>query len=129
MIKTIVSVVLISILTLNNSNFDIIKNNIVKEGTNKNFEEIIKEEEIVLVEFYATWCKPCNDLAPIIEEIAKEERKTKFVKIDVDNEKELKERYEIFAVPTMVLIKNGKEVDRHVGPLEKQEIKEWIGKK
>ena len=74
-----------------------------------NFEkEVLKSDIPVVVDFYADWCGPCKMLAPVLEDVAKMyERKVKVCKINVDNEMELAEKYEIVAIPTLICFKNG----------------------
>ena len=74
-----------------------------------NFEnEVLKTNIPVIVDFYADWCGPCKMLAPILEDVAKQyEGKVKVGKINVDEEMELAEKYEIVAIPTLICFKNG----------------------
>lgn len=74
-----------------------------------NFEkEVLKSDIPVVVDFYADWCGPCKMLAPVLEDVAKMyEGKVKVCKINVDNEMELAEKYEIVAIPTLICFKNG----------------------
>lgn len=91
--------------------------------TNSNFEnEVLSSEKIVLVDFYADWCGPCKMLSPIIEEIAKENEDIKVVKINVDNEQELAIQYGVMSIPTVVAIKQGEEINRKIGLVDKKEL-------
>lgn len=91
--------------------------------TNSNFEnEVLSSEKIVLVDFYADWCGPCKMLLPIIEEIAKENEDIKVVKINVDNEQELAIQYGVMSIPTVVAIKQGEEINRRIGLVDKKEL-------
>ena len=94
-----------------------------------NFNEIISNNNLVLVDFYAEWCGPCKMLAPIIAEI-KEELKDKVyvIKVNVDQEDELADKFGIYSIPTLVLIKDGKEIDRKTGYNTKQIITDWINR-
>ena len=94
-----------------------------------NFNEIINNNNLVLVDFYADWCGPCKMLAPIIAEI-KEELKDKVyvIKVNVDQEDELANKFGIYSIPTLVLIKDGKEIDRKTGYNTKQIIIDWINR-
>lgn len=92
-----------------------------------NFSEIIKDEKPVLVDFYADWCGPCKTLAPILKD-AKEELgdAVKIVKIDVDKNQELAGKYQVRGVPTLILFKNGSQVWRQSGVLQKTELVQLV---
>lgn len=95
----------------------------VIDVTSNNFEnEVLKSDKVVLIDFYADWCMPCTLLSPRVEEIAQERDDIKIVRVNVDNEQELSNKYEIMSIPTLVLIKEGKEVNRIVGLVDKEEI-------
>lgn len=90
--------------------------------TNKDFENIISNNDITLIDFYADWCGPCKALSPIIDEIAESESHIAVGKVNVEEEKELATKYRVRSIPTMVIFKDGKEVNRLVGFLPKEEI-------
>ena len=90
--------------------------------TNKDFEKIISNNDITLIDFYADWCGPCKALAPIIDDIAKNEAHITVGKVNVEEERDLATKYGVRSIPTMVIFKNGKEVNRLVGFLPKEEI-------
>lgn len=92
------------------------------------FEKEVKNNENVLVDFYATWCPPCKSLSPIVEEIEKENADIKFLKINVDDEQELAIEYGIMSVPTLVFIKNGEPVNKSVGLISKKELQAFLNK-
>ena len=97
------------------------------EVTSRNFEEeVIKSEKPVIIDFYATWCGPCKRLSPIIEEVARENENVKFVKIDIDNIKDITLEYQVKSIPTLLLIQNGEEKDRIVGIVDKNQILDFI---
>lgn len=91
--------------------------------TNENFEtEVLKSEKIVLIDFYADWCGPCKMLSRVVEQFASENENIKVVKINVDDEQDLAINYGVMSIPTLVVIKNGQEVNRSVGLVSKDDI-------
>lgn len=94
------------------------------EFTDANFEqEVIKSEVPVLVDFWAVWCGPCKQIAPLVEELAGElEGKVKIGKLDVDNNQEVSVKYGIRSIPTLLIFKDGKIVDQIVGFAPKAQI-------
>ena len=78
------------------------------------------------MDFYADWCGPCKMLAPIVEEVASEHEDLKVVRINIDNEESIAMDYQIMSIPTLVLIKDGKEVDRVIGYVQKKVIETMI---
>ena len=96
--------------------------------TKDNFvEEVLRSEQPVLVDFWASWCGPCMALAPTIDEIAGEQSSVKVGKVNVDDEPELARQYRIMSIPTLTVFKDGDPVRREVGGKSKQEILEMIG--
>lgn len=89
-------------------------------------DEVMNSDKPVLIDFWATWCGPCRMLAPIIEEIANEHNDIKVGKVNVDEEAELAEKFDIESIPTLVLIKNGKIVSRSLGYRPKSDIEEML---
>ena len=99
------------------------------QGSSSNFDELVlNSEKTVLVDFYGDWCPPCKMLAPIIEKVASENANENlvFVRVNVDDENDLSNKYGIQSIPTLVLIKNGKEVDRSIGYIDKINIENFI---
>ena len=94
------------------------------------FDNIIKSEKPVLIDFFATWCGPCKMLAPVLKEVKDSlgERIT-ILKIDVDKNQELSSKYQVRGVPTMILFQNGKQLWRQSGVLTKEAIIKTIVEK
>lgn len=85
-------------------------------GTLENFDSVINGELPVLVDFWATWCGPCRMVGPFIEELANEyEGKAVFMKVNVDEQPELCERYHVSSIPNLVLFKDGEIVEQSAG--------------
>jgi thioredoxin 1 len=97
--------------------------------TDNNFEETLKKNKLVLVDFWANWCGPCRALAPTIEELAKEYNGKALVgKLDVDENPATAERFQVFSIPTMILFKDGTETERLVGLCPKSRISDTLNK-
>jgi len=91
------------------------------------FDYDVLNKNLVIVDFFARWCGPCKHMAPILEEIAKEGYgEFGVVKIDIDENKYLSERYNIKSIPTLVLFVKGTEVARHIGATSKGFFAEWL---
>lgn len=94
-----------------------------------NFEqEVLKSSEPVLVDFFAEWCGPCKAMAPALDEVAQDMAgKVKIRKIDVDENPEITNKYQIQAMPTLILFKDGEVAARHTGALvQKSKLEAWI---
>jgi len=90
---------------------------------NHNFEnEILKHSGTALVDFYADWCNPCKMISPIVEEIAEERPDVAVGKINVDESGEIAARYGVMSIPTLIIFKDGEEVNRIVGLQPKANI-------
>ena len=89
---------------------------------------VIEASEVVVVDFWATWCGPCKMIAPVIEELANEMENVKFVKVDVDKNPGSAGKYQIQSIPTLLIFKDGKVVDTLVGFRPKAALVEAIKK-
>ena len=99
----------------------------VMHVTKENFEaEVLQSEKPVLVDFWAGWCGPCKMVAPVLEEIASEVADVKITKVNVDEQPELAQKFQVMSIPTMVLIKEGKVVDTTVGAQPKVDLVRFI---
>lgn len=102
----------------------------VLEITDENFEqEVLSEEKLTLVDFWATWCGPCRKLAPVIDEIAAEyDGRVKFVKIKADENLKTSQKYAISGVPTLLIFKGGEPIERIVNMVPKSIITSNLNK-
>ncbi|MBS7635987.1 thioredoxin [Candidatus Bathyarchaeota archaeon] len=97
--------------------------------TDSNFKEIVSKNPLVLVDFFADWCMPCRMMAPVIEELAKKYAgKVLIGKINVDENPATADRFQVFSIPTLVILKAGEEVDRIVGFVPKSEVEARLKK-
>jgi len=89
--------------------------------TQKEFQqEVLDYKGLVLVDFFAPWCGPCKLTSPILDELSEEKKEVKFIKIDVDQNGDLAGQYNVFSIPTFVLVKDGKVVSQFVGAMGKE---------
>jgi thioredoxin 1 len=100
----------------------------IVEFTDSNFEtEVLQSDKPVLVDFWAEWCMPCRMLAPTIDKIAESYAdKVKVGKVDTDSNREVAIKYQISAIPTVILFKNGQVAQKFVGLKQEREFKEAI---
>ena len=99
----------------------------VLEVTGATFEkEVMQSDRPVLADFYANWCGPCKMLRPILEEISEDRQDVKVVSINIDEEDELAEQFDVSAIPCVVLIKDGMEADRSVGLKPREALEELL---
>lgn len=90
-------------------------------------EEVLKSTTKVLVDFNADWCGPCKMLRPVLDEIAESNDNIKIVSVNVDYNEKLSREYNVFSIPCLVLIEDGKEINRSVGMIPKSEVEKLIG--
>lgn len=100
-----------AVLTVNKSNFQ---------------REVLESDRIVLLDFWASWCGPCKSLSPVIDEIAKEHPEIKVCKVNIDEEQELAEQFNIMSIPTLLIVKDSKVVNQSVGLRTKNQILELL---
>ncbi|MFH1750186.1 MAG: thioredoxin [Candidatus Micrarchaeota archaeon] len=94
-----------------------------------NFEkEVTKSDKPVIVDYWASWCGPCKIMGPRFEELSDEMGNVKFAKLSTEEEPELAGSFEVMSIPTLILFKDGKEVDRMIGALPKEYLKDWLQK-
>ena len=92
--------------------------------TSENFEQEVGEARVpVLVDFWASWCGPCKMMGPVVEQIAEDMGDSARVcKINIDEQPELASQYNVMSIPTFILFKDGKEVNRTIGAMPKEEL-------
>ena len=102
---------------------------IVAELNDENFGDFVAKHKVALVNFYANWCGPCQAMKPVIDELAGEMKgKVSFAKANIDQASASASKYGIMSIPTLMIFKNGKMMDRLVGALPKDMIKQRLAK-
>ncbi len=94
----------------------------IKELTTENFKEEVASEQKTLVDFWAPWCGPCKMLSPIVDEIAETATDFKVGKVNVDEQMDIAREFSIAAIPTLLVFRNGKVINKSVGLLTKDEV-------
>ena len=97
-------------------------------GNENEFENLINDD-LVLVDFFATWCGPCRMLSTVLDNVSSSRDNLKIVKMDVDQNMSLAKTYGVMSVPTLVLFKNGKEVAKTTGFMNEEELLSWVNDK
>lgn len=98
----------------------------VTELNSANFEDFIKGNDVVLVDFYADWCGPCMMMGPIVAAFAESHTEVKVGKVNIDDEMELATANKVSSIPTFVLFKNGEFAKRSIGALSKAELEAFV---
>lgn len=97
--------------------------------TAQNFDQtILQSDKPIFVDFWAPWCGPCRMMGPIVEELATETDSVIFAKVNVDEETEVAQRFNILSIPTFMIFKGGQPVDQFSGAMGKEAMKERIGR-
>jgi thioredoxin 1 len=95
--------------------------------SDRNFEQTVKSYPLVVVDCWAAWCAPCRAIAPVVDQLARDySGKVVFGKLNVDENPETAQRFSVMAIPTLLVMKNAKEVDRIVGVFPKNQLEEKI---
>ena len=98
------------------------------KATKESFKkEVIDTKGLVLVDFNADWCGPCQMLKPILEQLSSKDNNFKIVSVNIDEESDLADKYEVFSIPCLVVFKDGEEINRNVGFIPEDEVLNLLG--
>ncbi|MGI6205905.1 MAG: thioredoxin [Anaerovoracaceae bacterium] len=98
----------------------------IRNLTKDNFDDVVKNENLVLVDFWANWCGPCKSMGPVLEEIAAERNDVAVCKVNVDEESELAQKFMVRSIPYFALFKNGTLVGQNLGAQPKSSMLKFI---
>ena len=102
--------------------------NLVIDLDNSNFDLVIAKDNLTLVDFWAEWCGPCKLMHPVFERMAKRNKQVKFARVNVDQNRAISMKLGVQAIPTFIMFKNGKEIDRMAGAVGEPGINMIINK-
>ncbi len=94
-------------------------------GNKHNFNELVNKD-LVLVDFFATWCGPCRMLGPVLDELAEDRNDFDIVKIDIDQNQSLAQQFGVMSVPTLIIFKDGKPIATRSGFMPKELLVNWV---
>lgn len=100
-----------------------------EELTPEKMDDVSNSDETWVVDFWASWCGPCKKLAPIYEEVSEEVESVNFGKINMEEHSDLATKYQVSALPTLLIIKGGDIVAKNEGFMDKESLKSWVQEK
>ncbi len=98
------------------------------EDLNGNFEEVVDKDRLVVVDFYANWCAPCRYLSPVLEKLEKEFENVEFIRVNVDDHRELAFEFGISSIPAVLMFYRGKIVNSFIGALPEGAVRAEVTK-
>lgn len=96
------------------------------KSTDESFDQLVKDNKILICDFWAEWCGPCKQISPILEEIANEKENLNILKLNIDENPATPQKYNVRGIPTLMLFKDGKLIDTKIGSLPKSSLEDWI---
>ncbi|MCI5951911.1 MAG: thioredoxin [Anaerostipes sp.] len=100
----------------------------VKELTNSTFDQAVKDNKWMVIDFYATWCAPCSMLSQIIEKVSEEFEDVAFYKVDIDDNMELASNFHVVSIPTLLFFKDGEAMNEVVGYVPEDQLADELKK-
>ena len=99
----------------------------VQIATDENFSKITESKNLILIDFFATWCAPCKALSPVLADLSEELKdKCEFYKLDIDQSPNIPSRVAVRGVPTLMLFRSGEVVDQKVGFTDRENLRQWL---